>query len=43
VIPGLLIPGPMLLGLLGLLMLGLLMLGPGSAREWSLISGSRAG
>jgi hypothetical protein len=29
--------------LLGLLMLGLLMLGPGSAREWSLISGSGAG
>jgi hypothetical protein len=29
--------------LLGLLLLGLLMLGPGSAREWSLISGSGAG
>jgi hypothetical protein len=25
------------------LLLGLLMLGPGSAREWSLISGSGAG
>jgi hypothetical protein len=32
--------GPMLLGPM---LLGLLMLGPGSAREWSLISGSGAG
>jgi hypothetical protein len=32
--------GPMLLGPM---LLGLLMLGPGSAGEWSLISGSGAG